>query len=549
MKNFIILFTLSICITDIYAQNVGINTTPASPPTNTLDVNGTLRVRGGSPGAGKVLTSDVNGVGTWTTPAAPYPRITYDAILALRPILGDMAYDITHRCLRVYNGTKWVPTYRTPEDKTPELALFASAGNTAVYTGFNSAVVDGNSNIYVLGYFTGTTVLGTTTLTSAGVQDIFIAKYSSDGTVVWAVKAGGILTDFGLSIALDASNNVYVTGYYSGTATFGNTTKTSAGNEDIFTLKYSTAGVFQWVASSGGSGFDRGNSIKLDAADNVYVTGYYQGSVTFLGTSGSSIKSSVAGSRDIFVIKYNSAGALQWVQSAGGPLNDESNAIAVGKYAQLYITGVYSGTANFGSNLNKTSTGFGDIFIATLSDVWLSVESAGGSGNDTANGIAVDAFDDVYITGRIYGSTTATFGVSSITGRGFIAKYSFYGFGAWNWVKPLVSDIDIHGLAITTDTTNNVYVTGIYNGTATFPTGNKTSFGTDSNTFITKYDADGNFNWVQTIGSLRENRGFSIDVDASGNVYIAGFFGSATSFGNFSKTSVGNIDGYITKLR
>ena len=186
-KILLILFGIVITLSN-YAQNVGINTTPASPPTNTLDVNGTVRVRGGTPGAGKVLTSDANGVGTWTTPAQNYPRITYNAIVALpNPTLGDMAYDITYRCLRVYNGTKWVPTYRSPEDNTPESALFTTAGSAMTFVYFNSIVVDDNGSVYVAGSFNGTITLGTITL-SSNQEDILIAKYNSDGTVAWAVR-------------------------------------------------------------------------------------------------------------------------------------------------------------------------------------------------------------------------------------------------------------------------------------------------------------------------------------------------------------------------
>ena len=360
MKNYLfsilgILITLS-----SYAQNVGINTTLASPPTNTLDVNGTLRVRGGTPGAGKVLTSDANGVGSWTTSSANYPRISYDAILALpSPVKGDIAYDNTFDCLRVYTGGKWICTYQNPANFTPNMIAIASAGGINSDIG-NSIAVDGSGNVYVTGYYQGTATFGGIAKISVGSNDIFVAKYNSSGNMQWVQSAGGPSIDIGQSIAVDGSGNVYVTGYYNGTATFGATTITSAGSSDIFVAKYNSSGTLQWVQSAGGTNADSGYSIAVDGSGNVYVTGYYYGTATFGATPITS-----AGGGDIFVVKYNNSGSVQWVQSAGGTNADSGKSIAVDGSGNIYVTGYYYGTATFGAT-SITSAGFSDIFVARL---------------------------------------------------------------------------------------------------------------------------------------------------------------------------------------
>ena len=114
----------------------------------------------------------------------------------------------------------------------------------------------------------------------------------------WVQTAGGIVNDLGYGIAVDASGNVYITGYFNDTATFGTTSKTSAGSADIFVAKYSNAGSLQWVQTAGGTSYDLGNGITVDASSNVYITGYFNGTATFGATSKTS-----AGSADIFVAR------------------------------------------------------------------------------------------------------------------------------------------------------------------------------------------------------------------------------------------------------
>ena len=417
MKKYLFLIIGILITLSNYAQNIGINTTPASPPTNTLDINGTLRVRGGTPGTGKVLTSDANGVGSWTTSSANYPRISYDAILALpSPTLGDMAFDITFRCLRVYNGNGWICTYQNPGNFIPNMIAIASAGGTSDDVGLSTAV-DGLGNVYITGYFFGTTVFGATSISSAGGNDIFVAKYNSVGTLQWVQSASGTSTDVGYGIAVDGLGNVCIAGTYSNTATFGTTSITSAGSLDIFVVKYNSSGTLQWVQSAGGTSVDIGRGIAVDASGNLYVTGSYQGTATF----GATPKTSV-GSDDIFVAKYNNSGTVQWMQSAGSTNSDNSNSIAVDGSGNVYITGYYQGTATFGATL-KTSAGSDDIFVAKYNGngAFQWVQSAGGTSEDRGNSIALDGSGNVYVTG--YYLATVIFGATPITSAGGLDIY------------------------------------------------------------------------------------------------------------------------------
>ena len=172
------------------------------------------------------------------------------------------------------------------------------AGGSSTDIG-NSIAVDSSGNCYVTGYFNGTASFGATNLTSSGSDDIFVAKLNTSGAWQWAVQAGGVSADQGNSIAVDSSGNCYVTGYFSGTVSFGATNLTSSGGIDIFVAKLNTSGAWQWAVQAGGALTDTGNSIAVDSSGNCYITGRFSGTVSFGATNLTS-----SGGIDIFVAKY-----------------------------------------------------------------------------------------------------------------------------------------------------------------------------------------------------------------------------------------------------
>ncbi len=488
------------------------------------------------------------------TPAmnSSHPRLSYDAILALpSPQIGDIAYDLTFLCLRVYNGSKWVCTYQQPNDLTPNITALATAGGIE-YDFVSGIAVDASGNVYITGGFQGTARFGGISKTSAGNADIFVAKYSSAGALQWVQTAEGPSYDGGRGIAVDVSGNVYITGYFYGGASFDGTFKASAGQVDIFVAKYNSSGVLQWVQTAGGASSDHGNSIAVDASGNVYIMGDFWGMVNFSGTS-----KTPTGNFNIFVAKYNSAGSLQWVQTAGGTGDFNGRCIAVDAIGNVYITGEFAGTASFGST-SKTSSGGADIFVAKYDPVgvaWAWVQTAGGTSYDFGKGIAVDASGNVYVTGSFQG--TGSFGGPSQTSAGdadiFIAKYN--SSGTWQWGQTAGgTSVDV-GNSITVDPIGNVYITGSFVGTASFGSTSKTSAGgaeifvARNDIFVAKYNSASTFQWVQTTGGTSSDIGNSIAVDASGNVYVTGGFQGTASFGSTAKTSAGSDDVFIVRLQ
>ena len=162
-----------------------------------------------------------------------------------------------------------------------------------------SIAIDSSGNSYVTGNFGETASFGTTTLTSIGTADIFVAKLDSNGNWLWAKQAGGTSSvAYGYSIATDSSGNSYVTGYFGETASFGSITLTSIGSWDIFVAKLDSNGNWLGAIKAGGTIWDWGQSIAIDSEGNSYVTGFFEGSASF-----GNITLTSSGSSDIFVAK------------------------------------------------------------------------------------------------------------------------------------------------------------------------------------------------------------------------------------------------------
>jgi len=280
--------------------------------------------------------------------------------------------------------------------------------------------IDTNDNSYVTGIFSESATFGTTTLTSSGYFDIFVAKIDHNGNWLWAKQAGGTGLDFGYSIAVDTNDNSYVTGIFSESATFGTTTLTSSGYYDIFVAKLDSNGNWLWAKQAWGTGENVDFSIVVDANGNSYITGCFSGNSTFGTTTLTS-----SGYYDIFVAKMDSNGNWLWAIQAGGTDNDFGYGIAVDANGNSYATGSFSESVTFGTT-TLTSSGYEDIFVAKLdsSGNWLWAKQAGGTDYDDGNGIAVDDNGNSYVTGYYEGS--ATFGATTLTSIGswdiFVAK-------------------------------------------------------------------------------------------------------------------------------
>jgi hypothetical protein len=166
------------------------------------------------------------------------------------------------------------------------VAKYDSAGNClwAKLAGNNYVLgisVDTARNCYVTGNFNSSTSFGSIGLTSYGGYDGFVAKYDPSGTCLWAKQIGSITNDYCKGLIVDKSGNSYLTGYFSGAASFGSFHLTSFGSYDVFVAKYDAGGNCVWTEQAGGPGDDEVNGISVDAAGNRLITGSFTGNANF----------------------------------------------------------------------------------------------------------------------------------------------------------------------------------------------------------------------------------------------------------------------------
>lgn len=230
---------------------------------------------------------------------------------------------------------------------------------------------DASGNIYITGYSTG---VGTG-------YDWLTIKYDPSGTQLWEKRYNGPgnSTDVANSLAIDASGNIYVTGFAGGNGT---------GN-DITTIKYNSSGVEQWVQTYNGpgNGNDNARSLVLDAAGNVYITGYSSGL-----SSGS----------DYATIKYNSSGVQQWLQTYNGPGNagEDAYSILLDAAGNIYITGSSAGS---GTDYDYATVKYNP----SGAQQWVLRYNGSGNSYDESRNLAIDTSGNVYVAGTSRGSNTA----------------------------------------------------------------------------------------------------------------------------------------------
>ncbi len=346
----------------------------------------------------------------------------------------------------------------------------------------NAVAFDIDGNIYLGGSFQGTIDLGGGALTSAGSDDVFLAKLDPKGKQIWARRFGGSSPEGALYVGVDKLGNVYASGTFSGSVDFGGGLLTSDGGNDIFVLALDESGQHLWSKRAGDVGSDLVGSMAVDPDGSVYLTGRFSYFIDFGSGSLSS-----AGGDDLFAVKLDHFGDPEWAENAGDLSGQSGTAVAVNVLGDVFLGGDFQGSIDLGSG-TMVSSGASDVFLARLDSsgfpVW--AQSFGDSADQHLTSLAVDTSGNVTVTGQFQG--TIDFGDGAHTSAGgndiFVAKIDASGLPLWSKTFGDVSFAQ-SGRSISADPSGGVIIAGVFGGTVDFGGGSLTCKGT-SNAFVTK---------------------------------------------------------------
>ncbi|MBI9106415.1 MAG: SBBP repeat-containing protein [Spirochaetales bacterium] len=355
-------------------------------------------------------------------------------------------------------------------------STFIGGSGTDTASGIST---DSSGNVYITG--TSSASWSAPVIPYSGGKDAFAAKLDSDGALLWSTFLGSSSgTDTASGISADPSGNVYISGTsnYSWSAPLY--AHTGAGNDDAFAVKLDSDGARIWSTFLGSSGTDTASGISAGPSGNVYLTGTSS-------ASWSSPVSSYAGGNDAFAAKLDSDGALLWSTFLGSSGTDTASGISAGPSGNVYIAGTSS--ASWSSPVSAYAGG-NDAFAAKLDSNGALLWSTflGGSGTDTASGISADPSGNVYIAGTSSASWLTPVRAYSGGNDAFAVKLESNGNRIWNTFHG--GSLADTGSAVIIDSDNSIVLTGDSSGTWGVPISN---YSGNTDVFISRIDSSGRF--------------------------------------------------------
>lgn len=401
--------------------------------------------------------------------------------------------------------------HRTPFAPNAFIAKYDASGNYQWSKSINSNQLvnirdieldNSGNNIYVIGDFMDTARFKAGTappnaLPSNGVFDVFIAKYDTAGTFIWARSFGGPAPDWGFDIAVDNSDNLIVTGSFLVFTDFDPSAgvamiNTMGGSPDIFLAKYDANGNYIWAKNAGSNSLDEGYALDVDRQGNIFLTGVTGAAATF-----DNINVGNNGANDFFIAKYDASGNALWAKNFGGPAPDKSTDIKlVGRH--LFVSADYQAITYMDTGLTTpthAAVGDKDVVFAKYdtSGAYIWSHSIGGSLEDLSTSIEVDTAGSIYLSGSF--EDTMDFAV---------------GIGEYRIASQGNKDI-----------------------------------------FMAKYDKNANLIWAHGMGDLERDRAYNIDA-SNDFIYLCGDFKDLVDFDpdtSINTNSLGTTNGsaFISK--
>lgn len=407
------------------------------------------------------------------------------------------------------------------------------------YANITGTCTSNTNHIYLTGFFLDSLKIKNQFLISRGSYDMYLAKFDTLGNLLWLNQFGGVDNDGSRAVITDNNGNVYVSGYYWKTAQFGDSIIPNNNKMNFFIAKYDADGNFLWVKTVESSSSISGYHLTCDLNNNIYSTGYMNGTITF-GTN-----TFITSQEDIFLSKFSSNGDILWSKKRGGASGDYPVSIITDTDGFVYSTGTFIGEATFDSQI-LTSKGLNDVFVektdSLSNQIW--IKHLGGKFDDSGCSISFDDSNNLYLSGTFQDTlfVDSEYIVSNGNRDMFLLKTNTNG-NIYSINKYGSSGIEYGGRNIFVNS-NKIYLLGSHTGSSVF--GPDTLVSADYDPFLLRIDTNNSFYWSQNfIATGTTASSFNV---IGKSIYMSGYFDGYSNCVDTLIKSSGNKDLFLMKI-
>lgn len=364
----------------------------------------------------------------------------------------------------------------------------------------------------------------------------------------WIRIIGGARSDSVVRMVTDANGRTTVMGQFEGTNTMGQTVLVAPpNNRTMFLAQYNGLGALQWATQSVGSKTDTPTGLAVDGAGNLYALGYFTSTNLVLGAS--VLANFAPGYNDMYVAKYNAQGALQWAKSFGGDRDDYGRSIAVDGQGNVVIIGDFNSATIAWDGIITTNIGGRDVFTIKLNTQgtvqW--VRTAGDSGLHEGYAVTVDAASNIYVAGKIWSQIqfdTYSFD-SHFDSDTFLVSYNSN--GGVRWARQFGNFSVALPRALAVDSQQRILMTGYFDQSFDLD-GHPLICHGSQDTFVAQFNADGKTLWALALGGPGMDTPKDVAIDAQDRVCVTGSFAQTASFGDVFMVGGAQRNAYVAVL-
>jgi len=486
--------------------------------------------------------------------------------------------------------------YLSAFSQNPYITVWANqyGGQLSSETKTLGLVQESNGNIITVGLFVGTIDIDPTSsiqqITSAGQQDIFIAKHNSAGQLLWYKRIGGIGPEQPYDIAVDLQGNIFISGWFRegsiidfdpGANQFLVSTNSAFA---AFILKLDSGGNFSWVKELESATFNTSVlalDLQIDNNQNLIIAGEFSGvnvdfdpssNFNFLTSAGFSTTGDWNQGGDIFILKLSNAGNFVWVKQIGSAAgSDIAQSLIVTSLNEIILTGGFTGIVDFdpspatflvtGTGFNPSAqTHFADIFVLKLnsSGEFMFVTTMGGNNTDSGAELALTASNEIIFTGNFSSPASFTSSIGTIVSSGTSSFHGLFGkispSGQLVWVKLLEGNGLLSIPSIKISTFGNIFLAGFFSNSFDFDPGiSQQLLSTTAYTdcFLAKYTSSGDLLWTSQYGGVGSDQLSELVISSDeATCILTGAFASSILFPGTNQPQLNSaaLAGFLAKL-